>query len=148
VKGVYQTNVSDGEESNCCAAAVATLFDLALVDVPPLLGDFEQASNLIRFFHSRGYRHAMFVGQRGKGPTLQECAEYDGGVEGYFYAAVPSKTFKGGSHAVIVDTALKVVWDPNPNQLALSTLPEEVTGIWVIGGWFINPAGEFYWLDE
>ena len=33
-----------------------------------------------------------------------KCLKYDGGINGYFYASVPSQTFENGTHAVVVDS--------------------------------------------
>lgn len=52
--------------------------------------------------------------------------EYDGGINGFFFASVPSQTFKCVTHAVIINKDLKIVHDPNPNQLALKLKPEDI----------------------
>lgn len=71
---------------------------------------------------------------------------------GYFYATVPSQTFPDVSHAVIIDTELKVVHDPNPNQLALKLRPEDVIQVDTVkDDWYINTDGKFVignWRDD
>ena len=40
-------------------------------------------------------------------------------INGFFEAAVPSRTFEGKSHAVTINIKGMVVHDPNPNKLWL-----------------------------
>ena len=106
---------------------------------------------MLKFFRKQGYEYSYF-NRREKGyllqsgvlcPTIEEVALFDGGINGYFYASVDSQTFENGSHAVIVDTRLNIVHDPNPNGLALKLKPEDVQGIITVRDWHINFDGEF-----
>lgn len=55
----------------------------------------------------------------------------DGGIDGYYYGVVESRTYKDVLHAVVVDSKLKVVHDPNPNQLCLGLEKENILQIYV-----------------
>jgi len=140
------------EEGDCCRAAIASLFDKSIDEVPRFFPDRDQTLSVIKYFEEQGYE-PTFYNRRDKGdftpdmkkqyPSIEEVAKYDGGVGGYFYASVPSQTFDGVSHAVIVDTDLNIVHDPNPNQLALNLKPKDVIDIVVVGNWHINLEGNF-----
>jgi len=133
---------------------MASLFDKELIDMPLFNPDGSQGLEVMKYFKDNGYDYGCFS-RREKGhklqsgvlcPTIEEAAKYDGGVNGYFYASVPSQTFEGITHAVVVDIELNVVHDPNPNELALKLKPEDVISIITTGGWHINFDGEF--VDE
>ena len=111
-------------------AAVASLFEMDLYSVPNFLEfQLERDAHLqmMDFFTKRGH-HPTWVYKERKGglKELLRIAEYDGGIDGYFYASVPSQTFKDCVHAIIVDTKLNIVHDPNPNQLALKLGPRDI----------------------
>ena len=42
------------------------------------------------------------------------------------FAGVKSQTFENGHHAVVIDTKLNIIHDPNPNQLALQLNPDDI----------------------
>ena len=143
MKKVFQTIVSPNH-GNCMQAVVASLFDLELEQVPNFieLGD-RWYSAIHGFFKDRGYGfnninlHAWVDTQK-----LKEVARRDGGIEGYLYGVVKSQTFEGGTHAVVVDTDLNIVHDPNPNQKALSLKPEDVIAIQATKNFCISENGK------
>ncbi|MEK6828925.1 MAG: hypothetical protein AABY15_02280 [Nanoarchaeota archaeon] len=150
MKKVFQSVVCQGT-GDCARAAIASLFDKELHEVPKFFPDHTQAFEIVKYFESQGHKPCFFnrredghLLQSGKiCPTIEEVAKYDGGVGGYFYASVPSQTFDGCSHAVIVDIDLNIVHDPNPNQMALNLKPKDVVDIITVGDWHINLEGEF-----
>lgn len=142
MKKVYQSIVSD-VDGDCARAVIASLFDLELHEAPPLAPDGQQALNMLKFFESRGYHPSVYNRRPDQDiPTLEEVAQYDKGVNGYFFAGVPSQTFDC-VHAVVVDKNLNIVHDPNPNQLCLNLGPEHVIDIWTMDNWVIDLDGNF-----
>lgn len=140
---VFQTIVKQGS-GDCARAAMASLFETELDEMPRFFPDQKQSWEIMKYFQSKGYDPTYYNGRyNGKvvTPPIEEIAKYDGGINGYFYASVPSQTFEGGSHAVIVDIELNIVHDPNPNQLALKLKPEDVVDIIVVGSWEIDLDG-------
>jgi len=141
MKKVFQNRVCKGT-GDCCRAVIASLFDKEMDEVPEFFPDRNQGIELLNYFESHGYNPTFYDRTEGgcltpdekrKYPSIEEVAKYDGGIGGYFYASVPSQTFDDVSHAVIVDTDLNVVHDPNPNQKCLNLKPEDVAQIIVIG---------------
>lgn len=136
---VFQTIV-DKENGNCMQAAVASLLDMELEEVPHFLElakekDTNPNFEEMKFMHKHGYGYCVIdhkydsrIGESIKNPieNLKEYLKYDGGVNGYFYASVKSQTFDDIFHAVIIDSDLNIVHDPNPNQLALKLKPEDI----------------------
>ena len=151
MKKVYQSKISN-TDGDCCRAAIASLFSVGLDDVPPFYPDGEQGWEVLKFFNEQGY-DASFYNRREddaihktsgtKYKTLEEVAKHDGGVNGYFYGSVKSQTFEGCTHAVIVDTDLNIVHDPNPNQLAMKLGPADVIDIVTVGDWIIDLDNNF-----
>ncbi len=139
MKKVFQTIV-DSENGNCAQAAMASLFDCELKDVPNFI---EHGSEflfvLFSFLEEKGHKHPTVVSiNQLKEETIDEAVNLDGGINGFFYASVNSQTFKGASHAVIVDKSLNVVHDPNPNQKALGLDRSYVNEIIFPNGVVIN----------
>ena len=133
---VYQSIVDPGK-GDCVRAVMASLFDMELLEVPPMPPDENQNFAKQEFLNSKGIEHWCCFHRSDEEPTLEEVALYDGGINGYFYAAVPSQTFEGVNHAVIVDKNLNVVHDPNPNQLAMKLDPKDVIYIITADDWII-----------
>ena len=108
---VDQTKVSKGA-GDCMSAAVASLLELPLEKVPYFkgMGQREWFIGLLEFLEKEGYE---FHGTRYPNtPSLKECPN----VDGYVIASVPSGTFEGVYHSVIVDMDFRVIHDPNPNK--------------------------------
>jgi len=142
MKKVYQSKVSN-VDGDCARAVIASLFDLELHEAPEISSKRGQALDMLNFFGEKGYHPSVYNRRPDQDiPTLEEVAKYDGGVNGYFFASVPSQTFDC-THAVVVDKDLKIVHDPNPNQLYLNVKPEEIIDIWVMDNWVIDFDGNF-----
>lgn len=153
---VFQTIV-DKDHGNCMQAVIASLFDLPLEEVPNFKaisddGKTNYFMEMMKFYRSRGYSDLCCINKRddlGKGTELlRKVAKLDGGVNGYIYAGVPSQTFDGVGHAVIVDLDLNIVHDPNPNQLAMTLKPEDVEAIYITKNCIIGKTGEVFTFEE
>lgn len=155
MKKVYQTIV-DSNNGNCMQAVIASLLEKELDEVPHFLENYYKRENGgdvedheihdIIYLWKHGYRHLICFTKhslRGSKLTMTEVAKLDGGMDGYFYACVPSQTFKDITHAVIVNTNLEVVHDPNPNQLAFNCKPEDIEYIYTVNDWVLDDNGNF-----
>ena len=128
MKPVNQTIISKGA-GNCMSAAIASLLELRLEDVPYFRGmeDDKWFSAFIDFLNEQGYEFEG-TGKPNK-PLLHECPN----VDGFIIANVPSKTFEGATHSVIIDMDFRVVHDPNPNKLwEGAIIGREVRDWWMI----------------
>jgi len=148
MKKIFQT-VIDKTKGNCTQAAIASLFELELNDVPNFI-EMENSKwylEFMAFFVEQGYNTPTPFNINSHSFSKEEklrILKHDQGVKGYFYASVPSQTYKGVTHAVIIDQEMNVVHDPNPNQLALKLKPEDILEVDVIkDDWHINTEGEF-----
>lgn len=141
MKKVYQTIV-DKEHGNCMQAAVASLFDLELSEVPNFIEHGENWYNVFDdFIRKYGYEPNYISGNVNE---LHKIARLDNGVNGYFYGAVNSQTFEGITHSVIVDRYLNVVHDPNPNEKALFLKSDDVIGMYTMHPIRIDINGNRY----
>ena len=126
---VYQTIVDKGH-GNCMQAAVASLLDLDLDEVPNFIEHGNEWYNIFdSFIIKYGYEPNYIQDDT---QTLLRVANFDNGVNGYFYGVVNSQTFEGITHAVIVDRYLNIIHDPNPNGKALFLRPDDVIGIYTM----------------
>jgi hypothetical protein len=110
VTPVDQTIVCN-KRGDCQRAVVASLFDLELNQVPHfrLFPDNQWWSVYWYFLYALGYemKGTAFAARRlADAPT----------INGFISAAVPSRTFEGCNHAVIINPQGLVVHDPNPNK--------------------------------
>lgn len=153
MRKVFQSNVDQGT-GDCARAVMASLFDKELEEMPAFFPDHTQSYEIVNYYKSLGYTPTFF-NRKPKNyrlqsgelcPTIEEVAKFDGGINGYFYASVPSQTFENGSHAVVVDINLNIVHDPN--QLALKLKPEDVVDIITVGDWYISLEGKFEKYDD
>jgi hypothetical protein len=109
-------SIVDKSRGDCQRAALASLLDLELEQVPHfrLFGDGEWINVFNGFIWSVGYEwNGSADLARHKSP-----ANYDH-VDGYVMAVVPSKTYadcENITHAVILDLAGNVVHDPHPSK--------------------------------
>jgi hypothetical protein len=146
MKKVYQTIV-DKDKGNCLQAAIASLFEKELEEVPDFKS-FNEGwySKLSNFYVENGYPHPTpFHVQRKEYDLdfIKEILRYDNGINGYFEATVESQTFKDTTHSVVVDTELNIVHDPNPNQLALKLNPKDIVSVDTVkDDWYID-GGKF-----
>lgn len=116
MKKVYQSRI-EKKHGTCMQAAIASLFEMFIEDVPNFIemGD-EWFYNLRKFYKEKGYSHCCFSPINNIELT-KKVLEHDGGINGYWYASVNSICLGDGvTHAVIIDKNLNVVHDPNPNN--------------------------------
>lgn len=142
MKKVDQTIVCH-KKGNCQQAAIASLLELEIDEVPNFNLDQENFWEILwDFMRDQGYDDISWEHPNDKTPSLIDRLKFDGGWDGCFPATVTSQTFEGGFHAVLIDSDLNVVHDPNPNKLALKCKPEDIVNVIVKGGWYIQD-GEF-----
>jgi hypothetical protein len=147
MRKVLQTIVGGANSKvrgNCMQAAVASLFDLELNQVPNFIEFNKDWFDVFyKFFQDKGFYISPWK-PKGEIERTKEILKHDGGVGGYFYAAVPSQTFKDSTHAVIIDCDMNIVHDPNPNQLALKLTPKDILEIDTVkDDWHIDVDGSF-----
>lgn len=112
MKPVHQTIVCP-KRGDCLRACVASLFELEIEQVPHfILYEKKWYHMLTDFIWSLGYEYEGHF-------ALNQYMQEKYSIGGYFIATVPSKTFTGGYHAVIIDSNGIVVHDPNPNGACL-----------------------------
>lgn len=142
MKKVFQSRI-EKVHGTCMQAAIASLFELFLEDVPNFieLGN-EWFYTMSDFYEKRGYSHCCFNPQ-GRIELTKQVLEIDGGVNGYWYASVPSINLGNGvTHAVIIDKNMNVVHDPNPNNYGHVYKPEDIITIDCCrDGWHIDVNG-------
>lgn len=122
---IYQT-VVDKNKGNCMQAAMASLFEDSLENVPNFIefGDrwFDEMRNYIK---NKGYTYKGFIYNPNvvgknilKEFSLCTIKDYQG-VDGYFYAVVYSplfydeKDFSPATHTVIIDKDFNIIHDVN-----------------------------------
>lgn len=141
MKKVFQTVVS-GVNGNCQQAAIASLFEKELNEVSDFKADgpsIDFWDGVRNFYEEQGYLLEFFYPKKGYLEITKEALKADGGINGYFVAGVPSQTFPDKMHAVVIDSDMNIVHDPNPNQKALGLGPEDVI--------HIETANGFWWID-
>ena len=151
MRKVYQS-IIDPKIGNCMQAAVASLFDVPLEEVP----NFKEYGGswfeiFYKFFKEKGYCDIVWINRNRHHDTelLKKIAKFDGGVNGYFYAVVKSQTFPNVKHAIIIDTDLNMVHDPNPNQLAFNITPDDILEfVSVKGDMIIGKTGKLFTEEE
>lgn len=146
---VFQT-IIDKDNGNCLQAAIASLLNMKLEDVPHFIefGDmwisefqkfliknnYEIGDILYNVKHQRllwGDNEDCFNDVRfAKNLMLTKAnLKKHGGVDGYFYAGVISPMFGNinnkwyNQHAVIIDSDMNIIHDPNPNYSNLIKYP-------------------------
>jgi hypothetical protein len=141
---IYQT-IIDKDYGNCMQAAVASLFELSLNDVPNfnLLGQdwFREFYALIKK-HGYDYDGCLYnynkyriINKRKGLSTVHLKTRFNKikqmkGVKGYFFASVYSPKYYNSNedpaitHAVIIDKNLNIVHDVNPKNTNIISYPE------------------------
>lgn len=122
MKPVNQTRI-DGDNGDCTEAAIASIFECAIDDVPPCpplsapeAEKDEHWSRLRAWFHERGV-------------DLLRCEE----LRGEFFAEPPNTYWIAsirsplGYHAVVMHGA-ECVWDPERGHVAVA--PSEIEEAW------------------
>lgn len=142
MKRVFQSRI-EKNHGTCMQAAIASLFEMFLEDVPNFIemGD-EWFYNLRKFYKDKGYEMGCF-NPNGRIELTKQALEFDGGVNGYWFASVPSINLGAGvTHAVVIDRYLNVVHDPNPNNYGHIYKPEDIISIDVCKeNWHIDLDG-------
>ena len=112
MKPVMQTMTHDNR-GDCHRAAVASIFDLEITQVPHFrLFDEDTWGDVFYYFlWSLGYE---FMGTAYL--TAEDRPHRYADINGFHLATVPSKTFPDKTHAVIINNKGMVAHDPNPNQ--------------------------------
>lgn len=112
MRTVFQT-IMDANRGDCHRAAVASLLDLDISQVPHFRLFPEDMWHEV--FH--GFLWGCGFDWEGTGyPDKHGSpAEYSH-IDGFVVATVPSKTFEGKSHAVVMNLKGMVAHDPNPNK--------------------------------
>ena len=140
MKKVYQTIIDPGK-GNCMQAAIASLWEFPLEEVPnfkeydqewfskmwSFIGecsvDGQEYEILGTLYNPKG--HHGFKGED-RFPEIKEMA----GVKGYFYASVYSPIFYHPeakdpcTHAVVIDKDYNIVHDVNKQNLEVKVYPE------------------------
>jgi len=138
MKPVYQT-VIDPDKGNCMQAALASLFELELEEVP----DFVTSDISFEYFlNKHGYiLDGLLCNWNEKNTknlytTIDKLSE-EKGIKGLFYASVYSpkytdvnrtleevkRDYKTVCHAVICDQNYNIVFDPNPENKNIEKYP-------------------------
>lgn len=140
---VMQKRVNQGD-GDCMQAVVASLFEMKLEDVPDFIREDNWWLTMDNFYKSKGdYEMVSINPQQGSWNENIKAIKHDGGIKGYFDATVASQTFEIGTHAVVVDSDLNIVHDPNPNKLALKLKPKDVLEVITVKkGWHFDVNGE------
>jgi hypothetical protein len=143
---VYQTLFNAGTvkgelPGNCLQAAIASLLDMRLDDIPHFMsyGDDDWFKRYKEFLHESGYHYERTlhnprdIGYDGCHKTWASIIKKLKGVNGYFLATVHSPTYftpelvcafeTTPTHAVIIDRDFNIVHDPNPNNKGIKEYP-------------------------
>lgn len=153
MKKVFQTIV-DKEKGNCMQAAIASLYETELNEVPNFI-EYDADENtsahqeLWRFMNEKGHCY-LYINRDDRNTTefMKKIAKFDGGINGYFIASIKSQTFDDVYHAVVIDTNLNIVHDPNPNQLSLKLTPDDVEGFVSAKDIIIGSTGKLFTKEE
>ena len=149
MKKVFQTIV-DKNNGNCMQAAIASLLELKLEQVPNFIE--EEHAHVTLYDFMRGYGYDVCTIRRGKRNDatkfLCKIAKFDDGINGYLCASVLSQTFENTTHLVVTDLDLNIVHDPNPNQKAMSLTPDDIESILITKDMVIGKTDKLFTLEE
>lgn len=143
MKKVYQSRI-DKNHGTCMQAAIASLFEMFIEDVPNFIElDENWFDVMVEFYEEKGYSLGCFHPKE-EIEKMKEILEVDGGINGYWYATVASINLGPDiTHAVIIDKNMNVVHDPNPNNYGHVYKPEDILSIDVCrGNWYIDIDGK------
>ena len=127
-------------------AVVASLLEVELDEVPDFVHfdnrkDTNSYYEMYKFLKQKGYHcgvinprrkyvnHRLYKPNRKAIAFVIDCLKVDGGIGGYFYASVPSQTFKDVTHTVVIDSDMNIVHDPNPNQKCLKLKKTDILSV-------------------
>lgn len=105
--------IVDKGDGDCFRAAVASVLDMTLEQVPHFIR-FGQIWHTVyrKFMRMFGWEYAGTCDIRADRGLLEEDS-----INGYFIVSVPSATYDDVMHSVICDADGLIVHDPNPNKL-------------------------------
>ena len=149
MKKVYQSRI-ERKHGTCMQAAIASLFEMFIEDVPNFIELGEEWFYTMRnFYKERGYSLCCF-NPKERMELTKQVLEIDGGINGYWYASVASINLGPDvTHAVIIDKNMNVVHDPNPNNYGHIYSPEDIISIDMCkDGWYIDVEGKIIIEDE
>lgn len=120
---VYQSIICP-EKGDCFRAAVASLLELQLEEVPNFVEYKRWYSMFLDFLSQRGYLEEEYLENELMNPLANEEFSFKqlqnySGVSGYFIGIVYSPLFNKGAnprgvlHALIIDKNFNIVHDPN-----------------------------------
>lgn len=133
---VYQT-ITDPDKGNCMQAAMASLLELPLNEVPHFREREDWLQIFLEFLENSGYNfegtldNVKQLGLWGKDrfPEIKDMP----GIKGFFYATVYSPKYfdisqltwgkRIKAHAVIIDKDFRIVHDPNPENKDIFEYP-------------------------
>jgi len=124
MKPVYQT-VVDKDIGNCMQAAVASLLELRLDEVPNFIDyvcEEDTSKWLLKFMDFMEAKGYEVEGTRELAPNKEETyadLREEFLIQGCIYASVKSRSFARGFHAVLINSEGIVVHDPNPSKAHL-----------------------------
>lgn len=142
MKRVFQSRI-EKKHGTCMQAAIASLFELFIDDVPNFIELEGRWFHIMSdFYKERGYELCCYNPQ-GNMELTKQVLEVDGGINGYWYASVVSINLgPETTHAVIIDKDMIVVHDPNPNNFGHVYSPEDILSIDVCSdNWYIDVNG-------
>jgi hypothetical protein len=128
MKPVWQ-NIK-GVNGNCMQAAIASILELELEEVPnfKLLGK-RALRVLIEFMKSHNYSFVRLVTPKSDLSSVSS----EIGVNGYFFAIVRSQVNEGGHHAVVIDKNCNIVHPVNKKYEGITEFEKrsdkEINGI-------------------
>jgi len=134
---IYQTIIDPGK-GNCMQAAVASLLELPLEQVPNFIESQNPQHDFLQLALDLGYDvlGSLYNYPHSEYSTIHQLQSDDEiiGIKGFFYATVYSPKYydksKGPNrlsqitHAVIIDKNYHIVHDPNPNNQGIIQYPE------------------------
>lgn len=125
---IYQTRHKEGtKRGNCMQAAIASLLELPLHQVPDFILFDDPLDKLIEFVKQKGYSYEGHIGWHDD--NINEIINHKG-INGLFYAVVYSPSHydidskEVFTHAVICDKEFNIVHDPNPAYKKIYKYPE------------------------
>lgn len=151
MKKVYQTIVHQ-EYGDCMRAAIASLLEKDISEVPNFIAFPMPNYELMKYLRENKHGFAIWTCKHFTSEGFnrinsieltKKVLSVDGGVKGYFYASVQSQTFGGtNTHAVIIDSDMNIVHDPNPSEKCLSLTADDIIDILVVSDdWYFKQDG-------
>lgn len=143
MKKIYQ-RIIDGDHGDCMQAAIASLFDDEYENVPEFIKCKNMGKLFDEYLESKGYKvesvlHNLLwnklmhptsecsIENKYYEPCILKPENLTDGVNGYFYCSVLSPKYFSwqnmGTHAVICDSNLNIIHDPNKEYERIRAYP-------------------------